>query len=64
MTAPRPMSDRAINHRTIFAVVDITGKIDANYIYMAEHLAQALDLAALLQKEHNKQYYAIPIILK
>lgn len=58
------MTDREINNRTIWAVVDSTGAMDANRLYQHGRLQQALDLAKELSKESDKDYLVIPVILK
>lgn len=50
--------------RIVYAVVNSTGQVDANRIYMPSHMEQALDLARELTKEKGETYMTIPIILK
>lgn len=61
---PKALNDRAINRRTVWAVIDEDNKIDANYIYRYEQLQAATDLASCLTKETGSRYLVIPIILK
>ena len=60
----RPLSDRAINQHTIWAVIDDYNNIDANRIFRYEQLQAATDLASCLSKEIGSKYLVIPIILK
>ena len=61
---PKPLTDRAINQRTIWAVIDEDNKIDANRIFRYEQLQAATDLASCLSIETGNRYLVIPIILK
>lgn len=61
---PRPMTDRQVMSRIVYAVVDSKGQVDANRIYMPTHMEQALDLAKELTKEKGEMYMTVPIILK
>lgn len=61
---PKPLSDRAINQRTVWAVIDEYNNIDANLIFRYEQLQAATDLASCLSKETSTRYLVIPIILK
>lgn len=61
---PRPLTDKAINQRTVWAVIDDYGRLDANRIYRYEQLQAATDLASCLSKETGARYLVIPIILK
>lgn len=61
---PKPLSDRAINQRTVWAVIDEHNNIDANRIFRYEQLQAATDLAGCLSKETGNRYLVIPIILK
>ena len=61
---PKPLSDKAINQRTVWAVIDDHDRIDANRIYRYEQLQAATDLASCLSKETSTRYLVIPIILK
>lgn len=61
---PRPMTDKQVMSRIVYAVVNNSGQVDANRIYMPSHMEQALDLARELTKEKGETYMTIPIILK
>lgn len=61
---PKPLSDRFIIQRTIWAVIDEDNKIDANRIFRYEQLKAATDLADCLSKETNTRYLVFPIVLK
>lgn len=61
---PKPLTDKAINQRTVWAVIDDHNNIDANRIYRYEQLQAATDLASCLSKETGARYLVIPIILK
>lgn len=60
----RPLTDKAINQRTVWAVIDDYSNIDANRIYRYEQLQAATDIASCLSKETGTRYLVIPIILK
>lgn len=61
---PKPLTDRAINNRTIWAVIDDHDRIDATRIYRYEQLQAATNLASCLSKETGSKYLVISIILK
>lgn len=61
---PKPLSDKSIINRLIWAVVDDKNSIDANCIFRYEQLQAAVDLASCLTKETGSRYLTMPIILK
>lgn len=60
----KPMTDRQVLSRVVYAVVDSEGKLDANRIFLPSHMEHALDMARALTQEKGSQYLTIPIILK
>lgn len=61
---PKPITDRQISSRIVYAVVNSEGCMDANRIFMPIHMEHALDLARALSEASGEQYLTIPIILK
>lgn len=61
---PKPITDRQISSRIVYAVVNSEGCMDANRIFMPCHMEHALDLARALSEAAGEQYLTIPIILK
>lgn len=60
----KPVQDRQVASRIVYAVVDSDGKIDANRIYRHTMIDHAIEVAKALTAETGSMYMTIPIILK